>query len=112
MRIVNLKTFLEMPVGTVFQKYEPCVFSSFGIKAENVGNWDFYYQDLEQSILCSGSDEEFFILDESEKTGDSFRLDFDCMSRDGMFNDNQLFVVWEDGDVDYLRETLQNRKNI
>lgn len=34
MRIVDRKTFLAMPIGTVFSKYEPCVFGNLCIKGE------------------------------------------------------------------------------
>ncbi|GAH13600.1 unnamed protein product, partial [marine sediment metagenome] len=32
MKIVNRKTFLQLPIGTLFSEYEPCVFYGLFIK--------------------------------------------------------------------------------
>ncbi len=34
-------------------------------------------------------------------------MDFDCLSRDGCFDQNQLFIIWEAKDVKQLIDRLQ-----
>lgn len=102
MKIVNLKAFLAMPVGTVFCKYEPCFMEAMKIKGENCGERDFFYQDISLSIECRDSGEFTELLDKSEDTGCEIKFDFDCQSRDGCFEDRQLFAVWSADDVRLL----------
>jgi len=109
-RIVNLTEFRLLPSGVVFMKYRPCIFDEISVKGET---WevDFLYTGLTNDIDCSGSVEEFDILSKAE--GDSkfsISLDFDCESRDGMFDDDQLFAVYEQKDIDGLIEKLKTCK--
>jgi hypothetical protein len=106
MKIVTREKFLKMPEGTLYSKYEPCVFGELCIKGES---WevDFLYQDIVSSVECSGSDEFFGILDTAEETGCSFDMDLDCQGRDGLYDMEQLFAVWETKDVVQLISRLQ-----
>lgn len=99
MKIVNLKAFLAMPVGTVFCKYEPCFIEALKIKGENCGERDFFYQDIASSIDSRDSGEFSELLDRSQATGSEVLFDFDCETRDGCFQDDQLFAVWSTDDV-------------
>lgn len=45
MRIVDRETFLGMPSGTLYAKYEPCVFGPLEIKCDTCGN-DFVSQQI------------------------------------------------------------------
>jgi len=56
MRIVDLKEFRALPPGTVFMKYEPCVFERLSVKGKTL-EADFLYADLTTEIYCSGSEE-------------------------------------------------------
>ena len=91
-----------MPDGTIFMKYSPCNFGELNIKHANVNDNDFYYQDLTQEIKSSGSDEWLDILFKCEDSGESFDLDLDCISRDGLFEVGQLFAVYELKDIHNL----------
>lgn len=106
MKIVDLKTFLSMPVGTVFCKYEPCFMEPLHIKGENCGERDFFYQSIADAVDANDSGEFFELLDNSEKTGAEVRLDFNCQGRDGCFKDDQLFAVWHPNDVRALIQRL------
>lgn len=110
MKIVDHKTFLSMPAGTVYSKYEPCIFEPFCIKGKSISYGDFFYQTIVDSVKCRGSDEFHGLLDDSEKNGTTFPLDFDSQGRDGCFEVDQLFAVWDDSDVEALIARLQNRK--
>ena len=98
MKIMNRVEFLKMPEGTLFSKYEPCVFGALQIKGDSLSN-DFCVQQIADSVKCSGSDELFNILFAAKETGDSFEMDFEVEGRDGLFEDEQLFAVWEAKDV-------------
>ena len=98
MKIVNLEEFRKMPLGTLFSKFEPCVFESLCIKGQNTGLQDFYSQDISSAVvdLQSGCPEK--LLD-AHTSGESLPMDFDSVCRDGMYNSKQLFAVWERDDV-------------
>jgi len=102
MKIVDLMTFLTMPAGTLFSKYQPCVFDNFCIKGDNIGEMDFGYQDLVGAVDGKYEGEVAFLLEDSQYNGTSVPLDFDCGSRDGCFDEKQLFAVWELKDLEQL----------
>lgn len=106
MKIINRKAFLGLPANTVFSKYEPCCFENLCIKGDTLP-YDFTLQSIEDAIDCCGSEDFANKLDDAEKNGISLKMDFDCMARDGMFDENQLFAVWEKSDVVALIERLQ-----
>jgi hypothetical protein len=107
MKIVNLQQFLAMPNETLFSKYEPCFFHNLSIKTENCGKRDFFVQQLVDAIECGGSDDFFNKLEEAQINGVSLKMDFDCGGRDGCFEDDQLFAVWEKEDIEALINRLQ-----
>jgi len=98
MKIVDRKTFLALPEGTVFAKYKPCVFEALSIKGETWGN-DFLVQYIDTALSADEADN---LLYGAAETGASLPMDFDCLSRDGCFDDDQLFAVWERADVEAL----------
>lgn len=99
MKIVNLKQFLEMPIGTIFSKYEPCYFSDLMVKDKNSGEMDFYCMTLIGNVESDHTGDFFDKCDEAQKKGTSLKLDFDVTGRDAMFNKNQLFAVYEEEDI-------------
>lgn len=107
MKIVNRETFLAMPPGTVFAKYEPCCFEALEIKAQTLASNDYCYQDIVSALDAGDSGEWGDLLEDSRETGSSIVMDFDCLSRDGCFDDNQLFAVFEPADVAQLIDRLQ-----
>jgi hypothetical protein len=107
MKIVNLKTFRALPPNTVFAKYEPFVFSELEIKGETWGSDFLVASSLSSAIKCSGAGEFIELLERAEKTGESLAMDFESEGRDGCFEDNQLFAVWEEVDVVALIQRLK-----
>ncbi|NMZ78420.1 hypothetical protein [Pseudomonas mandelii] len=102
MKIVNLDQFLAMPSGTVFAKYKPASFEEVLIKDVcNLESRDFMYQSLIE-MDSTGTEDEENILDDALRNGSSFDLDLDCPGRDGMFEEGQLFAVYERQDVEQL----------
>lgn len=99
MKIVDRKTFLSLPAGTLFSTYQPCVFGDLRIKGDSIGEIDFFYQPITDAIACNDSSEFAEKLDAAQASGASLSMDFDCQGRDGMFDADQLFAVWEPADV-------------
>lgn len=106
MKIVNRETFLKMPPETLFSKYQPCVFEDLCIKGDSLRE-DFCYQSITDAIVCDGSDSFTDNLSRAEITGESLQMDFECQGRDGCFDSEQLFAVWEEADVKALISRLQ-----
>ena len=99
MKIVNRKTFLSLPADTLFSKFDPCVFGDLCIKGNSIGDTDFVYQSITDAIACNDSGEFVDKLLVAQASGESVGMDFDCQGRDGMFDAEQLFAVWEPADV-------------
>ena len=108
MKIVNRREFLLLPPNTVFAKYEPCFFGDISIKGDSLVSNDFWStDDIGSAIRCESTEELMELLDLSERKGESLKMDFECEGRDGLFEDEQLFAVWEDDDVLALIERLK-----
>lgn len=106
MKIVDRKTFLLLPAETLFMKYEPCIFGSLAIKGDTIGSNDFLVQYID-SVRAANTDDETEILDAAQESGHSFELDLYCYGRDGEFLPNQLFAVFEPGDLATLVDRLK-----
>jgi len=107
MKIINLQEFKQMPCGTIFCKYQPCVFGELEIKGTWVSDIDFVSAPLTGYIECEDSSDMFERLDRYVKTKESFRLDIEGYGRDGFFDDDQLFAVYEKRDIAQLVNKLQ-----
>jgi len=105
MRIVDRTAFLAMPPLTVYAKYEPCIVGPLMVKGDTcgvlppdgVGDWT--YATFENPIN-GGSDELFHNFAAMER-GSSYPLETfdDCVGRDGLFDKDQLFVIYERDDL-------------
>jgi hypothetical protein len=109
MRIITRKEFMEMPAGTVFSYYEPCIFRELNIKDSEPekGYPDFSYSSIIGAFECSSSD-EFSQRCELMEKGESFPSDFEFSGREGLFDHTQLYAVYEKGDVEKLIKRLQD----
>lgn len=104
MKIVNLEKFRELPAGIIFAKYDPCVFRELRIKGDT---WEVDF--LEAGLLwvdCTSGTNMEEILTDAEHKGTSFKLDPECYGRDGMFEKDQLFAVYEKEDIQQLVSLL------
>lgn len=101
MRILNRKEFLACPPNTLYSRYQPCIFGALEIKGDTWTN-DWLYQPIADSIACHDSIEHTELLEQSRETGRVLTMDMDCQSRDGCFNEDELFAVWETKDVKAL----------
>jgi len=106
MKIVNLETFRSLPVNTLYSKYEPCVFEEMLIKDETI-EYDFFCSSIVDALELSETVSFSSMLSEAQETGDSLDMDFDICGRDGCFEKDQLFAVYENKDVKALIEKLK-----
>lgn len=98
MRIVNRKEFLSMPEGVVFCKYYSLgTFESIQIKGPST-DIDYMYTDIfDIDSTCSIEWTNKMIEYEN---GKPFPVVFgDTLSRDGLFEEDQLFAVFSDTEV-------------
>ena len=107
MKIVDRRTFLAMPGGVLYSNYEPCFFGELCIKGATVAGNDFCVQQIADAGKCHDRGEFADVLFDAAANGTSFALDFACEGRDGMFDEHQLFAVWEPQDVAALIARLQ-----
>ena len=108
MKIVDLPTFLALPAGTVYAKYQPCIFEDLAIKDES---WptDWWYQDLLTPWFETSNDSGAWVdtLDAIARGEPSPPIDYHCTARDGRFGKDQLFAVWERDDLERMIGRLQ-----
>ncbi|EDW9825595.1 hypothetical protein GTR05_004824 [Salmonella enterica] len=109
MRIVNREQFLLLPANTLFSKYKPMVFGDIAIKGDTTASGgDYYYQAIADAVDSVSSDEMFKILVAATAHGHEFNIDLDCESRDGFYDEDQLFAVWDKRDVEQLINRLKS----
>lgn len=98
MRIVNRKEFLALPSMTLYSKYAPCYFEDLQIKGETWPH-DFLTHQVADAIKCTSSENFSDKLFCAQETGCSLEMDWTCWGRDGCFDEDQLFAVWETDDL-------------
>lgn len=108
MRIVNLDEFLKLPPETLFHKYTPQCFEGMEIKVGNSGVMDFVIDNLFGAIANTSSDDIYEKLNAAcEDSSVSLKMDFEYTGRDGSFDEDQLFAVYEQDDIKALIARLQ-----
>lgn len=108
MKIVGLQEFLALPQGTVFSKFKPQVFQFPEIKLQRSGEIDFCTFNLDHWPVCDDSGEHHEILCRMEEDPTfEHPLDFDVTTRDGLYEEKQLFAIWADADVENFIKRLQ-----
>jgi hypothetical protein len=110
MKLLNREEFLKLPEGTLYAKYYQDLFGDICVKDASIGAeeeiGDFYTMPL---INIS---DDVFDNDHSDAS-DSFvktmqcDLDFDCYGRDGFFDKDQLFAVFEAKELSEITKILQ-----
>lgn len=117
MRIVDRATFMAMPAGTIFAKWnaQPADgshidlgYEEVAIKGDTVAGVDFVVQDLMPWPLGTHDSERWVDTMEAALGGDETAvLDYDWCGRDGEFEDDQLFAVWSQADAVALVERMK-----
>lgn len=104
MRVVDRKTFIGLPVGTIFCKGKPWVFGSLCIKGESLQN-DWFYCDPSW-VDAHDSGQAFARLEEMLAAGAAYPGE-DAESRDGCFDNDEIFLVYELSDLIRLEKAIQ-----
>ena len=79
------------------------------IKVESIiwdGGSDFWYVAMDD-IDADSSSQRWALLDAAEKDGSDLKMDFVTESRDGLFEDDQLFAVFSEADTRGLIRRLK-----
>lgn len=99
---------MQMPAGTVWSYYEPCVYRGLHIKDDDPSDSpDFLYSDLIGAVENTSSG-DFYEKSTRMEKGESLPVDFEATGREGWFDDNQLYAVYEKDDVKKLIERLKD----
>lgn len=102
MKIINRSAFLSLPDETLFFKVSKFGYTELSIKGRTVGD-DFYVQSLKELNADESIIDTYYT---SAETKTSFNLDLDIQSRDGMFDKDQMFAIYEPVDVTQLINRL------
>jgi hypothetical protein len=107
MKILNLQQFLMLPENILYTKFDngSFKFSDIAIKDKSLKE-DWWFQDL-MEIEAYSTGEIYSALSNSVNKGTSFSLDLDYVSRDGLYEEEQLFAVFEKDDVISLIERFK-----
>ncbi|EKK7713488.1 hypothetical protein PO816_000328 [Cronobacter dublinensis] len=112
MRIVDRKTFLSLPPNTVYSishwTANTCSTSitDLLIKGDTVANSDYYEQAI-PDFDFEDIDEKFEAVERAIQEGKSIRTDFRVETRNSMFDEEQMYAVWEREDIVGLIERLK-----
>lgn len=100
---------MQLPAGTVFSYYRPCVFRDFCIKDSDPepGYPDFSMSDLIGAVAVDSSDDFVEKCERMEK-GEGLPVDFEYSGREGLFDEKLLYAIYEKEDVQKLIARLQN----
>ena len=103
---------MKLPIETVFSYYEPTCFRELNIKVSDLSEWetDFLFDPLVGQIKTISSDDFSDKCERMEK-GESLPMDFEFTGREGLFDKEQLFAIYEKEDVKKLIIRLQKTIN-
>lgn len=107
MKIITRKELMNLPAGTVYSYYEPCCFTGLYIKDSipEPDYPDFVCSDLIGAVEHNSSD-NFTEMCEKMERGESCPVDFEYAGREGLFDDKQLFAIYEKKDIVTLIDRL------
>lgn len=99
MRILKQSEFVKLPAGVFYMHYRPCMFGELRIKGDTLTKNDWWYAPTD-FIDCEDAIQMVDRLDEMEKRGANYPLDFVTESRNGMYDpDDSLIAVLDRADV-------------
>ena len=109
MRIVSRKIFLTLPAGTAYCKGKPWVFEGLSFKGNSYSNdWSYLHPEWVDANDCG---EAFGRLEDMLNAGASHPM-ATAYGRDGCFDDEDVFMIFEASDLDKLAELIgEARKN-
>lgn len=107
MKILKREQFLKTPKGTLYSYYEPCFFTGLNVKTTDSSNYenDFVFFGLIGEFNTDNGAEYSNICERLEQ-GESIPASFEETHREGLFDDKQLFLVYEKEDIKNMINVL------
>ena len=103
MRILARQEFMKLPEGTIFASGGRCYFDGFFVKGET---WETDFLCRSLNIFdASGTDD--FVGGFDEMVAGASRPIEQCYGREGLFDDEMLYLVYEPADIAELIRVLQ-----
>jgi len=109
MRVLRCKDFLDLPAGTLYCKGAEWHFGDMQVKGETFDN-DWFTRTLNWP-LAQDTGEAINKLETSLNGGSGFSLE-DAESRDGCFDPDALFLVYEEKDLRELKEVIDRAVHV
>jgi len=106
MKIVNKEEFMKLPPNTLFSYYEPHCIRELLVKGDNCGDNDFFYASLLDAVDANDTGEFVEILSAARYDSKEFKMNYNQYGRDGMFNDADIYLVYDEEDVKQLANHL------
>ena len=106
MKIVNRKEFLAMPAWTLFAKYRPYSIGELEIKGDTRIGVDYESAQIADSVDSEDTEDRISKLELCE-AGASIDIHANTYQRDAMFDEDQLFAIYENKDIEKIIESLQ-----
>lgn len=105
MKPYKRRDFLELPKGTLFSRFESSQVQGLYVKQSYKDDWEssFIEQDLFEPLI-EDKDSVNGYVEWIKNVEDliPFELDYDCCQRDSTYDEEEVFVVWEDEDINKL----------
>lgn len=114
MKIVNKKEFRELKTPFVFSHYRPCIIEDLFMCVDNTSmKNDIVQVELLGNVIPIGdepehwgSGDEIDLMHDAVEKGIRFRLDLEGNEREGLYDDDKLYVIYEEEDVITLIKKL------
>lgn len=111
MRIYNRTDFMKLPAGTIYCKGKPWLWGQISIKGETTAHNDFLEMDL--ATFDNDSSEDWMNKQEDMlRNGASYPLTDDYYGRDGCFDNDDIFLVYETGDLQTLKVVIESALSV
>lgn len=112
MRIINKQQFYKMPEGTIFSECSPCILDGLMVKGDTYYDRgipiDYLECNLIDCIDCNHSGEYADILEKAITDNDfSFSFNYNNFGRNGMYDEDQQYMVYEKKDLEKLINFLK-----
>lgn len=114
LKIYTRTEFMKLPAGTLYAKGKPWYFDGFHVKGDTIVHEgraiDFGTRDL----VCIESHDSGEMIDRLEAMradGASFPME-DAYGRDGCFDDEDLFLVWEGPDLEEMHRVIDAAQSV
>lgn len=107
MKLINREAFLKMPAGTIFCKGQPWHFDGPKVKGDSLPN-DYFFMSLDWIESDGINDGQLF--NDMLANGTSQPMN-ECEARDGCFDNDDLFLVYEQSDLVELKNIIDEAMN-